>query len=96
MSRREPERVHDFVNTPLTPHILLSSCSDSWNAVLAGSEISTRTYASVEHRMGKEGLEIYAIQVLNEPYQVLTLQVWKIVSIPISTKEIDELSVKLW
>ena len=78
------------------PHILLSSCRDSWNGILAGSEILQRTYASVECGAGKSGLETHAVQILDEPRQIFALQALNDISILVSAEKVDELWVKLW
>ena len=77
MPRRESvESAQDFGNTPLTPHIFLSSCNNSWNVMFAGLEMPTRTYPDFERRVGRDGLETHAIEVLYQPCQILALQVW--------------------
>ena len=67
--------MHDFGSTPLIPHTSLNPRSDSWNAALAGPEIPTRIYAGAERRVGRGSLETHTVQVLNEPRQILALQV---------------------
>ena len=97
MPRRESvESVRDFGNTPLAPHIFLSSCSNSWNVVFAGLEMPTRTYPGVECRPGRDGLETHAIEVLDQPCQILALQAWNGVSKLVPPKATAELLVKLW
>ena len=76
------------------PHILLSSCRDSWNGTLAGSGIPQRTYASVECGVGRSGLETHAIQILDEPRQVVASQTRNDVSILVPAEKVDELWVK--
>ena len=93
--KRGSEKVHDFGNTPQTLHILLSSCSDTWNTMLVGSEVSTRIYTYFEHRTGKWDLVTHVIQVLNEPRQILIVQVLNSVLVLVPTKEVDELALKL-
>jgi len=95
MSRRESESIYDLGSTSLAPHSFLSSCKHSWNATLAGSEIPMRPCTSVERRVKRDGLETHAIQVLDEPRQILALQVRKSVSILVPAKEVAELLVKL-
>ena len=45
---------------------------------------------------GGDGLEAYTIQVLDEPRQILVLQIRKNVPIFVPAKEAGELVVKLW
>jgi len=95
-SRRESESIQDFGNNSLIPHIFPSSCRDSWNARLAGSKIPTRTCAGSERRVERSDSETHGVQVLDEPRQILALQVRKNVSILVPAKEVAELVVKLW
>lgn len=92
MFRREPESAQDFGSNPLMLHILPRSCRDSWNARLVWSETPTRTYACIEHRAGSN-LKTHAIQILDEPGQILVFQAWYIL-IVIPTEEVDELLVR--
>lgn len=92
-SRREPESVHDFGSTALMLHILLSSRRDSWNTGPEGSE--TRIYANVERNVWKDDLKAHTIQVVDEPYQVLALQVCDSILILFPAKEVTDLLVKL-
>ena len=66
-SERESERMQELGSTSLTPQILLSSRRD-WKAGPAGSEIPTITCIDVGRKAGKDDLEAYTIQVLNEPH----------------------------
>ena len=74
--RESVESVHDFGNTPLTPHIFLSSCNNSRNEIFVGLEMPTRTYPGVKRRVGRDRLETHAIEILDQPCQILALQVW--------------------
>ena len=95
LSRSESESVQDLGSNSSMPHIFPSSCRDSWNARLPGSEILTRTYTSVERRVGKIHFETHAIQILDEPGQILSLQAWNNILVFVPTEEVDELPVKL-
>ena len=46
--------------------------------------------------MRRDSLGIYTIEVLDEPHQIFTLQIWNSVSVFIPTKEVAELPVELW
>ena len=94
--RESVESVHDFGNTPLTPHIFLSSCNNSWNVISTGLEMPTRTCPGVKRRVRKDGLETHTIKVLDQPRQILALQVWNDTSKLAPPKEAGELFVKLW
>ena len=97
MPRRESvESVHDFGNTPLALHIFLSSCNNSGNVVFAGLEIPTRAYPGVERRVGRDGLETHAIKVLDQPCQILALQVWNGTSKLTLSNAAGELLVEVW
>ena len=96
MSRRGHESIQDFGSNSLIAHIFPSSCKDSWNTGLAGSEIPTRTCTCSERRVEKDGSVTHTIQVLDEPRRIFALQVRKTVSILVPTKEAAELVVKLW
>lgn len=50
MFRRESGSTQDCGKIPWAPHISLSSCRNSWNAWLVGSETPARTYTSIEYR----------------------------------------------
>jgi len=56
--------------------------------------MSMRTYAGAERGAGRNGLETHAIQVLDEPHQVLALQVRSSGSIFAPAKEVANLVVK--
>ena len=88
------ESVHDFGSSSFMLHILPISCKDSWKARSARSEMPTRTYIISESRMGGGGLDAHAVQILDEPCQIVTLQGWKNVLILVSAKEANELLVK--
>ena len=75
-------------------HILPSSCKDSWKAGSARSEISARTYVISKSRTGRGGLEAHAVQILDEPCQIVILQSCKNAPILVSAKEATELLVK--
>ena len=75
---------------------MLSSCRDSWNGILAGSGILQRTYASVECGAGKSGLETHAVQILDEPRQIVASQARKNGLILVPAEKVGELWVKLW
>ena len=96
MSRSDSESIHDFGSTRLTPQIFPISCRSPWNMELAGLETLMRTYTGVELRVERDGSETHAIQVLDEPHQILALQVWNRSLILASTKEVAELLEKLW
>ena len=96
MSSSVSESVHDFGSSFFMLHILPSSCKHSWKARSAQSEIPTRTYVTSESRMGGGGLEAHAVQILDEPCQIVTFQGWENVLIHVSTKEFNELLVKPW
>lgn len=44
--------------------------------------------------MGKDDLETHAVQVLDEPYQILALQVWNNVLILVPAEEVAKLGGK--
>ena len=56
----------------------------------------TRTYPGVERRVGRDGLETHAIEVLYQPCQILALQVWNGALKLVLSNAADELLVKLW
>ena len=90
MFPRESESAQDFGSSLLVLHILPSSCKDSWKVRSAQSEIPTRTYVISESRMGGCGLDAYAVQILDEPCQIVTLQGCKNALILVSAKEANE------
>ena len=71
--RRESESEHDFGSTFLTPHIRLSSFSDSKNGTPLGSEALQRTCASGERGTGKNGVRTHIVQEVDEPSRILAL-----------------------
>ena len=75
------------------PHSLVSSCKYSRN--IAWSEIPTRTYASVEWRVGRDGWETHAIQILDKPRHILAFQTWNDILILASAKKVAEVVVEL-
>ena len=87
--------MHDFGNTSLTQHILLSSRKDSSNTGPVRSVMPPRTYGDVEHGVEKGDAETYAIQVLNEQRQPLALYTRKNVSIYVPAEEVAEPFVEL-
>ena len=95
LCRRESENEQASGSNSFVLHIFSSSCRDSWNAELAGSEISTRTCTGSEHRVGKGGSETHVIKVLDKPRQILALQIRKTTSILPPAEEVAELLVKL-
>ena len=97
MFSRGPGSVHDFGNTSLMLHTLPSSCRDTWKTRLAGSEISTRTYAaSDQHKVERDDFDTNPIEILHEPRQIILLEGWKAGLILVSTKDVDELLMELW
>ena len=56
----------------------------------------TRTYPGVERRVGRDGLETHAVEVLYQPCQIFALQVWNGASKLAPLEAIGELLVKLW
>ena len=75
-------------------YIFPGSCKDPWKARSARSEMTTRTYATSESRMGSDISEAHAVQILDEPCQIVTLHGWKNAPILVSAKEVNELFVK--
>ena len=96
MCRRESESVQDVGSTPLMPHIFLSSCRDSRNKKFAGSELPARIYVGIEHRAGEGVLETHAIQIFDQPHQIVTLQVRNNPSVLVAVNEIAELLAEMW
>ena len=95
-SRGVSESAHDFGSTCLVAHTLPSSCKESWNTRLAYTEVPTRIYAGVEVRVQGDGLQTHTIKVLDEPHQILTLQIWNHVSVLIPAEDVDEVLAELW
>jgi len=54
-----------------------------------------RTYDSVGRGLGRNGLEVHTIQVLDEPRQVFALQARNVISIAVAAKEVAEVLVEL-
>jgi len=55
-----------------------------------------RIYRGVGRRLGKGGLETHAIEVLNEPFQILALQTLDGASKIAPLEAVAELFLKLW
>ena len=96
LSRSESESTRDFGRATLAPHTFPSSYKYSRNARSSGPGTPAITYVGVKRIAEKGGLETHAIQVLNEPHQILALQGLNSISILVPAEEAAELSVKLW
>ena len=92
----EPESTQDSGNNSFVLHTLPSSCKDSWKAGLVGSEMSARTCAASERRVGRGGLDTHIIEILYEPRQITPLEGWETGLILVSAKEVNEQLMKLW
>ena len=59
------------------------------------SEVPTRACTSAERRAGRDGLGTHATKVLDEPCQIIVLDVLNSVSVLVRAKDVAKLLVEL-
>ena len=93
--RSKSESVHMSRSTFLTPHTLLSSYSSSQSGTLLGLGMSQRTCAGGEHGKERNGVEAHIVQTVDEPSQILILQIWNSILVFVLVEVVGDLVVEI-